>query len=139
MTLEILEVNGNRPLPIELSEITRPFWEGLEQGVFQTTKCLECKKIMFPPKAICPKCLSRELEWQSIRGDGVLYSYTTIHAAPPMFSAQKPLRVAIVDLEEGLRLVCRLLGTDEPVLNSPVRLVVSKYDDGSMFAARSNA
>jgi|TARA_B110000967_G_scaffold210056_2_gene269997 uncharacterized OB-fold protein len=137
MSLETLVCEGCRPLPVETTKITAPFWQGLSEGVFQTTQCTECQRISFPPKAICPACHSNQYQWQTLSGKGTLYSYTIVHAAPPMFKSQTPLKVAVVDLEEGVRLVTRLIG-DEAIspLDSPVQLLITQFEDGYLFAAK---
>ena len=137
MTLEIIKQPGNRPITIQLSKVSEPFWSALECGIFKTTNCNDCNKITFPPKAICPACLSENMEWKQLSGKGVLYSYTTVHAVPPIFQPLAPLRTAIIDLTEGVRIVTRILSADKDIhLDSPVELVVVQHDDGYLFAAK---
>ncbi|PZW48589.1 hypothetical protein C8P66_1043 [Humitalea rosea] len=136
MTIEVLSRPGRRPYPPRVTATTAPFWEGLLEGRFQTTRCDDCGRFSFPPKVICPHCWSRRILWHELSGNGRLYSSTTIHAAPASFRQEAPYRVAIVDLEEGVRLATRLLGGGPATLDSPVRLVALSYDDGPLFAAR---
>jgi uncharacterized OB-fold protein len=80
------------------------------------------------------------MAWQELSGRGVLYSRTTSHMAPPPYREQLPLQIAVVDLEEGLRVLTCLLGPDSDTpLDSPVQLVVTEFDDGCFFAARPTA
>lgn len=135
MALPILELEQPVALPIQISNITKPFWQGLTEGRFITRYCKQCSYITFPPKEHCPNCLSKDMNWQELNGKGTLYSYTIVHAAPPMFSPL-PLYVAVIDLEEGVRLVTHLLDCQYPEPGIPVNLVITKHNNGYLFAAK---
>ncbi len=67
----------------------------------------------FPPRANCPSCGAPSLSWSRVSGRATVYSYTVAHRPPhPAFAAQLPLVVAIVELEEGPRLVTNIVGCD---------------------------
>ena len=135
MILDIVEMAGDRPLEPRSNQFSVQFWDGLNEGVFRTTRCNSCEHITFPPKQHCPECGGTEVLWMSLEGGGALYAKTTIHAAPSYFADDVPYTVAIVDLDEGVRLVTRLLD-DEASLDSRVQLVVARYQDGCLFAVR---
>ena len=135
MSLQILELDQALPLPIQVTRINAPFWEGLAEGRFLCNCCSNCGYLAFPPKAYCPQCSHDTMEWQQLTGNGVLYSCSTVHAAPPMFG-ELPLQVAVVDLEEGIRLVTRLIDCEQPILDTAVKLLVTKLNNGYLFAAR---
>lgn len=135
MSLPITNVKGARPFAPRISMFTARFWDGLAEGQFLTTKCTHCEKLTFPPKPICPYCWSSKVEWKSLLGRGRLYSRTTIHAAPKVFAAEAPYQVAIVDLEENLRIATRISGN--VALDASVALTVLKYNDGCLFEARA--
>jgi uncharacterized OB-fold protein len=138
MKLDIIKYEGSRPLPIEVTKVTQPFWNELSNGVFQTTYCVKCDQLSFPPRSICPRCHSAELSWKKLSGKGILYSYTTVHAVPPAFKSLSPLKVAIIDLEEGVRVVTRLINENvKQTLDSRVQLVVTEFSDGCLFAAKN--
>lgn len=137
MSLPIVQVNRPRPYPPRLTEHTRPFWEALARGTFQTNRCFACRRLTFPPKPFCPHCWSRDIGWEELSGRGTLYSETVVHAAPGVFASEAPYRVGIVDLAEGLRLATRLVrGETQVRLDGPVELVVLQFTDGPLFAAR---
>ena len=134
MTLEIVKVTGPRPVAPRINAFTERFWSALAAGRFETTRCLDCGRLSFPPKAHCNGCGSRRFEWVEAAGRGRLYSATVMHQSAPAFGAA-PFTVAIVDLDCGVRLVTRLI---EPApLDAVVELVVLAFDDGPLFAARS--
>lgn len=93
----------------------------------------------FPPKPVCPHCWSTKVSWCSLGSRGTLYSWTRIHAAPAAFSGEAPYAVGIVDLDDGVRLACRLSereGSDLKV-GQRVEMQVLLYEDGALFAAKS--
>jgi uncharacterized OB-fold protein len=128
---------GVRPFPPRVSAFTRPFWTALAEGRLITTACRACSRLTFPPKPVCRDCWSDAYDWRELRPAGVLYSYTRMHVVPRAFVADGLCDIGIVDLSDGPRLMCRLLG--EPARfapDAPVEMVVALYDDGPLFAAR---
>ena len=69
------------------------------------SRCSECSFYSFPPRADCPECLSGEFAYEEISGRGTIHTYSTIAAAPTGFDDEVPYTVAVVDLEEGGRLL----------------------------------
>lgn len=138
MKLDIISVATPRVYPPRVSEFTRPFWNALAEGRFITTQCRSCEKFSFPPKPICPHCWSADVAWNELRSSGSLYSWTRIHAAPAAFAVEAPYVVGIVDLDQGVRLACRLVTHErvEWVVGARVEMVVLAYQDGPLLAAR---
>ncbi|PKO66191.1 MAG: DNA-binding protein [Betaproteobacteria bacterium HGW-Betaproteobacteria-16] len=136
--LENIPVAGTRSYPPRHSNFTAVFWQGLKQGIWQTTRCGACGHATFPPKPVCPHCWSADMSWAPLGSRGHLYSWTRIHAAPAIFATESPYAVGIVDLDEGLRLACRLLENENTIWTPgmPVEMVVLSYEDGPLFAAR---
>lgn len=130
--MKMIKVDGTRAWPPMVTQVTKPFWDGLRQGVFRSTQCNTCGKLTFPPKMLCPHCWSRDLKWSEFRGTGTLYSRTTVHFTPEVFQRYAPLEVGIVDLDENVRIACAVVGKNLP-LDSKVRLVTLMYDDGPLF------
>ncbi len=80
------------------------FYEFCKEKKLMAIKCRKCGKVFEPPRILCPKCNSRELEWIELKGEGKLITYTIIHVAPPRFAHLAPYAVGIVELDEGARL-----------------------------------
>jgi len=98
-----------KPLP-EPSEVSAPFWEGLNAGELRLQRCATCSRYVFYPRSVCPHCLSDRLEWQTASGRGRLYSYTIVRRAMnPAFAADVPYVFAIVELKEGPRVTTNLI------------------------------
>ncbi|AMN45551.1 hypothetical protein ACG33_00220 [Steroidobacter denitrificans] len=83
------------------------FWEGLNQRQLLVRKCASCGRLHHPPGPMCPACQS--LEWTTLpcSGRGTIHSFVVVHQ-PQIPGFQYPLPVALVDLEEGVRVVANL-------------------------------
>ena len=135
MNLRTVVLPGRRGIPPRVNAFTGRFWTALESGTFSTTRCNACQHITFPPRRICVACGAQEPAWMDLSGAGVLYSATVIHAGPSLYWAGGPYTVGIIDLDEGPRLVTRVLGALPPAIGSRMQLVVTRHDDGCLFAA----
>lgn len=85
--------------PVEAKEFNRlyPFYENLKAERFTTTKCQQCGNVAYPPRIICPECLSDELEWIDIPKEGkVLVLAEQVKGVPLGFDP--PLILAWIDL-----------------------------------------
>lgn len=128
---------GSRPFPPRVSAFTRPFWEALDQGRLRTTRCADCGTLGFPPRNLCRACWSRSVRWVDLAPNGVLYSFTRVHVVPGAFAGDAPYAIGIVDLADGPRLMCRMVGeVGVEHLDGQVEIVVLRYDDGPLFGAR---
>jgi len=137
MRLTILDCAGERPLAPRISKATAHFWQALAEGYFEVSGCIDCEHLSFPPKGHCPACGSGAIEWRRLSGRARLYSVTTQYFGATQFQGELPLTLAILDTEEGVRLLTRLLDAPaDPALDQRVELVVTRYADGPLFAAR---
>ena len=101
-----------RPIP-PTSALTQPYWDAAGRGEMAVQRCEQCEHRPFPPRATCPNCGGSSLSWSPVSGRANVYSYTVAHRPPhPVFAAQLPLVVAIVELEEGPRMVTNIVGCD---------------------------
>ncbi|MBP6897453.1 MAG: Zn-ribbon domain-containing OB-fold protein [Gammaproteobacteria bacterium] len=133
-----LPVAEDRAYPPRASAFTSTFWQALREGRWTSTRCKSCARQTFPPKPVCPHCWSTDVEWSPLGRTGTLYSWTRIHAAPAVFAPEAPYACGIVDLDDGLRLACRLVEDPQRPLaiGQTVEMVVLQYWDGPLFAAR---
>ena len=111
-----------RPLP-EPDAVTRPFWEAAAQGRLLYQRCAACSHRQFYPRAVCTACGATP-EWAEASGRGTVYTFTVVrqYGAPP-FASELPYVVAIVELEEGVRMMGNLTGcpVDEVRVGLPVQ------------------
>jgi uncharacterized protein len=107
---------GRKALPEPTPE-TRPFWDGAAAGELRIQRCAECGPYFYP-RAFCPTCGSSTVEWFTASGRATLYSYTINHRPAPGFEG--PYAIAVVELAEGPRLMCNIVGIE----NTPENLVL---------------
>jgi uncharacterized OB-fold protein len=91
------------------------FWSAVDEGVLQFQVCDECGFTRWPPSGVCPECLSREWSWRPSRGEGSVWSYVVYHRAyDAEFGPWLPYNVALIELDEGVRLLSRIVDVDYP-------------------------
>ena len=73
------------------------FIDYLEQDKVMGTKCETCGLTFFPPRADCYKCLSGNMEWFEITGNGKLLSFSKLEYGPVGFEKDLPYTIAILD------------------------------------------
>ena len=92
--------------PLEKETKVARFYEELKKGVLTTTKCKKCDKLLWPPRYICPHCLSDSLEWVKLTGRGKIYAFTEIrHGLSAWMQRYAPKLAAIVELQEGFKII----------------------------------
>ena len=118
----------NKPLPTPTPE-TQPFWDGLKAHELRVMHCMNCDHTYLYPRPYCPKCFSDKTEWRAASGRGSLHTYMINHR-PPSPAWEAPYVIAIVELEEGPRLMSNLvdIAADPSVLTIDMPLQVV-YDD----------
>ena len=107
------------PLPA-VTEDSAPFWEAAARGELRIQACTNCGVLRFPPRPMCPRCQSIELEWRLMSGRGRIWSFVVPH--PPLLPAFMPLapyNVIVVELDEDptIRLVGNLLESPDGAIN----------------------
>jgi uncharacterized OB-fold protein len=107
---------------------SRDWWEGLSQGILLLPQCPKCGYKWWPPAPGCPACGGSRFELVRSTGAGSVYSWVVIHiAADAVFAADVPYTVLAVDLDDGPRLLGRLIGDDQNPLASCQRVRASMY------------
>ncbi len=120
-----------RPIPAP-DPTTAPFWKAASEGRLEVQRCGSCKKLVFYPRPICPGCGSRELSWEKLQGVGVVYTYTVVYRpAHPGMAPATPYVVAIVELEEGARIMTNIVDCDPRAVSigMEVEVVFEKLSD----------
>jgi len=120
-----------KPLP-HPTQTSRPFWEGAKAHELRLQRCRACGAHIFYPRAVCPQCLSDDLEWVRASGRGHIYTYTVVRRpAHPAFQDDVPYVLAIVELEEGPRLTTNIVGVapEEVRIGMPVEAVFEDVTD----------
>ncbi len=104
-----------KPLPRPAPE-SRAFWEGTKAKKLMLPRCDACGQFWFPPSERCPHCLSLNFGWHETKGEGRIYSFVVYHRVyHPGFEGEVPYVVAIVELDEGPRLITNIVDAPEKV------------------------
>ena len=106
-----------KPVPRSSPE-TKPFWDGCNQNELRLQRCRPCDAVYFPPRPFCPRCLSDDVAWETMSGRGVLHTYLINHRPSPAWGG--PYAIAVVELEEGPRMMSNIVGIE----NTPENLVL---------------
>ncbi len=105
-----------KALPTPTPE-TQPFWDGCAAGELPYQRCRACGSVQRLPRSWCEHCHTQDLEWLRASGRGTLLSFTVVHRAPTAaWRDDAPYVIAIVDCEEGFRLMVNLAGGEQPGL-----------------------
>ncbi len=109
-----------------LTPVSAPYWEALEAGVLSFQRCATCSTAWSPPRDDCPKCLSNSWSWDRASGEGRVISWVRFrHAFHPALVDRVPYVVAVIELDEGPRLVANIIGPeDELAIERRVTLVI---------------
>ncbi len=98
-----------KPLPLAVP-VSAPYWQGLRERRIRIQHCRNCDGWVFYPRNRCNHCLSDALEWRDVDGRATLYTYTIARQpTAPHFADEVPQRLAVVELEEGIRLTSTLV------------------------------
>ena len=89
----------------------------LNEDKLMGNKCKSCESLYLPPRPICIKCNSTDLEWVEMKGKGKLVAFTAISIGPPFmieegFDRKNPYCVGVVELDEKVRIDARIEGVD---------------------------
>jgi uncharacterized OB-fold protein len=118
-----------RPRP-SLTQDNAFFFEGAREGKLLIQRCSECGTLRHPPRPACPNC--RSFQWDTLQasGRGTIYSYVVNHH-PQVPAFDYPLIVALVELEEGTRLVANVshMTPDTVAIGMPVIAEFEAFDD----------
>ncbi|MBI3967901.1 MAG: OB-fold domain-containing protein [Chloroflexi bacterium] len=99
-----------KPLPAP-TPADEPYWRALIEQQLVLPRCTECRSYQWYPRLMCRACGSLSLEWEPVRGRGVVFSYTTQHhRTGSRFDDELPYTIVVVDLAEapGVRMTGRL-------------------------------
>ncbi len=122
-----------KPLPTP-DPVTKPFWDSLKVQAIQLQRCDACQTFVFYPRSHCPGCLSDDLVWTPVSGRGVVHAFTIPYRHPnPAFREGGPYVVALIELDEGARMLTNLVEVDatpEAVkVGMPVEIVYDAVTD----------
>ncbi len=113
-----------------ISPDTKFFWDGMSAGELRIQHCGGCGALRHPPGPVCPQCGSDDPGYVRAAGTGTVFSYV-VHHHPPVPGKQLPLVIALVELDEGVRLLAEMPGVaaDQVRIGMPVQIRYLRIDD----------
>lgn len=126
------DITPNMPI---VDDSTQEFWDGARRGVLRIKRCTACGRHHYYPRPFCPYCWNDAVEWVDASGHATLYTYSVVRQndmAP--FRDRIPYVVAIVDLDEGVRMETNIVGCPLDALEVGMKLVVEfQLDESTQF------
>lgn len=96
-----------RTLP-PLTPLTEPWFDACREGILTLQYCSDCSAYQFYPRILCSHCGGRELSWRASSGRGTVASFSVVRRAITK-AYEAPYVVALIDLEEGPRLMSNIV------------------------------
>src|SRR4051794_39925051 len=121
-----------RPLPRpDIYMKTRAFWDAAKQHRLLLQYCKDTNQFQWYPRPVSIYSGKRNLEWREASGKGTLYSWTETLAPWPGHEDRIPYLCALVDLDEGVRMLVNLINCKPSQLRdgSPVKLSWEKLSE----------
>ncbi|RNL64796.1 DNA-binding protein [Nocardioides marmoriginsengisoli] len=127
-------VDKTRLVRPQMNQDTAYFWEGTALGELRIQKCNACGELRHPPGPMCPTCHAADRGYVVASGKGTVFSFL-VHHAPQLPGKELPITLALIELEEGLRMVGEVQGGRESIaIGSPVQVAFEKIDDDLTLA-----
>jgi uncharacterized OB-fold protein len=126
----------------EADAFTRVYWDAAARGRLLVRRCRGCGRAHHYPREFCPFCWGEDVAWEEASGRATLYTWSEVHANDlPPFRDQLPYVAAVVDLEEGPRMMTAIVDCPAAELRIGMALSVSfpTADPADPPAARTAA
>ena len=106
------------PVPVPDAD-TQPFWDATAERQLVVPRCRECRRWIWQPKPVCPRCHAADPGWEPVSGRGRIVSWTVLRPPVlPAFADLIPFVVLLVELDEGVRMVGQLVDGDGQLLQT---------------------
>ncbi|MBI3651798.1 MAG: OB-fold domain-containing protein [Acidobacteria bacterium] len=98
-----------KAIPEPVEALNKQYWRRCAEEKLCFQRCRGCGVWRHIPRAMCARCASMEWEWVQSTGRGKIFSWTVTHAPlHPLFAAEVPYALVLVELEEGVRMISGL-------------------------------
>jgi len=119
-----------------ISPDTKFFWDGMAAGELRIQRCRGCGALRHPPGPMCPGCGQAmgagpgDPGYVVAAGTGTVFSYV-VHHHPPVPGKKLPLVIALVELDEGVRVIGEMpaVRPESVSVGMPVRIKFLRVDD----------
>jgi uncharacterized OB-fold protein len=109
----------------------QPYWDAAREHRLLIKRCRACGEPHWYPRPFCPHCWSEDVEWEEASGGATLYTWSVVRRNDlPPFGERVPYITAVVDLDEGPRMLTNLVDVDEGDVDIGMRLRVTWQEDG---------
>jgi hypothetical protein len=118
---------------------TKAFNGFVAQGKLMGNRCKNCGELHIPPRQICSRCGSQQLEWHEFKGEGTLEAVTLNRAPSTSFKGRGPYAVGIVKLDEGPS-ISGLMTMENPekiIVGTRVTFTVAKEGEKAILAFKT--
>lgn len=75
--------------------------KALKKNKLLGLKCNSCDAITVPPKMVCRKCASPDMDIVELSGNGKIETFTTVYVAAEGREGEVPYIIVLVALDEG--------------------------------------
>lgn len=114
------------PIP---DAFTRPWWDATRAHRLLVRRCAECGRAFHPPRPLCPHCWSALVAWDEATGRGTIYSFSVVHENDlGVFRGATPYVIAVVELDEGARVMTSIVDSEPAALRVGARVEVRFVD-----------
>lgn len=120
-----------KPGPV-MEGLAQEFYGWCTNGELRFQRCTPCRAWRHVPRQLCAECASREWAWEASSGRGRVFTWTLVaRAMHPAFQHDPPYAVAVIEMEEGVRLVSRVIdcSPEELEIGMPVRVAFERISD----------
>ena len=119
-------------LPVPDSS-TEEYWAAARDHRLLVRRCTACGAVHFHPRQFCPVCWSDSVEWLEASGRSTLYTFSVVHVNDvPGFRNRTPYVAAVVELEEGPRMMTNVVDCDPADVSIGMALTVTFRDEGDV-------
>jgi uncharacterized OB-fold protein len=128
----------SRPIPKpDVYVPTQPFWDGARAGKLMLQFCKDTNRFQHYPRPVSIYTGSRNLEWREVSGKGQIYACTIVRIPGPGVEGRLPLSVATVELDDGVRIIANIIGSnpENVTIGRRVVLVWDQLDGGMPYPA----
>jgi uncharacterized protein len=114
-----------KPLP-PINEQSQPFWEATREDRLQLPRCNHCGTFHTYFEPWCSHCGQEGVHWEQLSGRGRIWANCRFHRVYfPGFAPEMPYNVAMVELEEGPRIMTNIVGLPTGALEEmPIGMAV---------------
>ena len=98
-----------------MGEVSRFWRESVHRYRLMGNQCGNCKRIVFPPRDVCPICHREsigKMKEFTLSGNGTIESFSVVHDVPPAFTRQRPYIIAIIRLDDGPSVTGQIVDSD---------------------------